>query len=213
MVVITAPSTELTGTEQDRVATPSTWTVQAPHWAIPQPYRVPVRPSVSRNTHSRGVSGSTSTCRAWPLILRLGIVALLDRVPRPAGSRYVATDYRRFRGSASYPLSGGLVHHEDPWPNSAGSSTTSGPPVSLGARPHCQGNDSRDCQDRQFAGAAGRRGPDTARVGPRGPARIPALGTDLFRRAGRASRVFPRRIRRAAPLARRAGICRHRCPL
>ena len=36
-------------------------TVQAPHCAMPQPYLVPVMPSVSRSTHSSGVSGSTST--------------------------------------------------------------------------------------------------------------------------------------------------------
>src|SRR2546430_2388217 len=36
---------------------PSTCTLQAPHWAMPQPYLVPVSPSVSRNTHSSRVSG------------------------------------------------------------------------------------------------------------------------------------------------------------
>ena len=60
MVVICLPVTELTGTEQERVATPSTCTVQAPHWAMPQPYLVPVRPIVSRRAQSRGVRGSTS---------------------------------------------------------------------------------------------------------------------------------------------------------
>ena len=43
------------GTWQERVATPSICTVQAPHWATPQPYLVPVMPSVSRNTQSSGV--------------------------------------------------------------------------------------------------------------------------------------------------------------
>jgi hypothetical protein len=42
------------------MATPSMCTVQAPHWAMPQPNLVPVKPSVSRSTHSNGVSGSTS---------------------------------------------------------------------------------------------------------------------------------------------------------
>src|SRR5256885_15743553 len=73
MVVICLPATALTGTEQDRIATPSTWTVQAPHWAMPQPYLVPVRPTLSRNAQSSGVSGSTSMLWDWPLIVRVGI--------------------------------------------------------------------------------------------------------------------------------------------
>src|SRR6516225_11292646 len=78
---------------------------------MPQPYRVPVRPSVSRNTHSSGVSGSTSTSCAWPLIVRWGIGVFLDRVPRPPGSDgRVGTNYRRFRGSAAFPLWGSVVH-------------------------------------------------------------------------------------------------------
>ena len=50
-----------TGTWQERVATPLMCTVQAPHWAMPQPYLVPVKPIVSRMTQSSGVSDSTST--------------------------------------------------------------------------------------------------------------------------------------------------------
>ena len=46
---------------QERTATPSMCTVQAPHCAMPQPYLVPVRPTCSRITHSSGVLGSTST--------------------------------------------------------------------------------------------------------------------------------------------------------
>src|SRR4029077_7552455 len=69
VVTFLAP-TALTGTEQERVATPSMWTVQAPHWAIPQPYFVPVRPTASRNTHKRGVRGSTSAWYPLPLTLR-----------------------------------------------------------------------------------------------------------------------------------------------
>ena len=62
MVVIFCPGfSEPSGTWQERIASPSIWTVQAPHWAMPQPYLVPVRPSVSRSTHNSGVSGSTST--------------------------------------------------------------------------------------------------------------------------------------------------------
>src|SRR5215813_15571426 len=81
IVVIFLAPTALTGIEQDLVATPSMCTVQAPHWAMPQPYLVPVRPSVSRNTHSNGVSGSTSTCCVCSLTVRRNIVVLLDRGP------------------------------------------------------------------------------------------------------------------------------------
>jgi len=41
VVTFLAPSA-LIATEQERVAIPSMWTVQAPHWAMPQPYLVPV---------------------------------------------------------------------------------------------------------------------------------------------------------------------------
>src|SRR4051812_7139583 len=61
MVVIFFPATPETGNTHDLADSPSMWTVQAPHAAMPQPYFVPVRLSVSRNTHSNGVCGSTST--------------------------------------------------------------------------------------------------------------------------------------------------------
>ena len=69
----------LTGTEQERIAMPSIWTVQAPHCAMPQPYLVPVKPIVSRNTQSSGVSGSTSTSCVCPLIFRAAIHNLRDQ--------------------------------------------------------------------------------------------------------------------------------------
>src|SRR4029077_19116240 len=51
---------------QERTASPSTWTVQAPHCAMPQPNFVPVIPSSSRMTQSSGVSDSTSSEYAFP---------------------------------------------------------------------------------------------------------------------------------------------------
>ena len=51
MVMIEAPSTVPTATTQERIASPLTCTVQAPHCAMPQPNLVPVRPNSSRNTH------------------------------------------------------------------------------------------------------------------------------------------------------------------
>src|ERR1700724_4026598 len=73
MVVICLPSASLASTEHDRVATPSTRTVQAPHCAMPQPYLVPVRPAFSRIAHNSGVSASTSTSKVLPLIVRFAI--------------------------------------------------------------------------------------------------------------------------------------------
>src|SRR5258708_33355759 len=57
MVTIGRFPTRETGTTQDRVGTPSRWTVQAPHAAMPQPYFVPVIFNSSRNTQSNGVPG------------------------------------------------------------------------------------------------------------------------------------------------------------
>src|SRR5674476_1601328 len=49
---------------------------------MPQPYLVPVRPIFSRIAQSSGVSGSTSTSNALPLIVRFAIAfPLLGLVP------------------------------------------------------------------------------------------------------------------------------------
>src|SRR5271170_5655927 len=53
---------------QERVGRPPTWTVQAPHMPMPQPNFVPVRPTTSRMTQSRGVSSATSTVTGRPLM-------------------------------------------------------------------------------------------------------------------------------------------------
>ena len=67
MVVMLFPATSETGVEHDRIADPSTCTVQAPQSPAPQPNFVPVSSSVSRNTHSNGVSGETLTFFSLPL--------------------------------------------------------------------------------------------------------------------------------------------------
>src|SRR5215468_1926380 len=69
MVVIDLPVAADRATLHDRAARPSMRTVQAPHWAMPQPYLVPVSFSESRSTHSNGVSGSTATLWAMPLTI------------------------------------------------------------------------------------------------------------------------------------------------
>src|SRR6516164_6709008 len=60
---------------------------------MPQPYFVPVRPSVSRSTHRSGVSRSTSISCGCPLIVRRGIMLLLDRLAAPSRER-AGADYR-----------------------------------------------------------------------------------------------------------------------
>ena len=42
-------------------------TVHAPHWPTPQPYLVPFMSSMSRSTHSSGMSAGASTVLVSPL--------------------------------------------------------------------------------------------------------------------------------------------------
>src|SRR3954469_15862941 len=79
MVTIFLPAAALAGNEQERVATPSICTVQAPHCAMPQPYLVPVMPSVSRSTQSSGVRGSALAWTDFPLTLITAMAGLLIR--------------------------------------------------------------------------------------------------------------------------------------
>ena len=60
------PATAAIRVVHDRIASPSTCTVQAPQSACPQPNFVPVNPSVSRSTQSNGVSAPTSTECCFP---------------------------------------------------------------------------------------------------------------------------------------------------
>src|SRR5258706_12223540 len=80
MVVILRPDIAAAGAEQERSGTPLTWTVHAPHWAMPHPYLVPVRPKSSRITQSSGVPGSPSKSRSFPLTLSVSDICavLLD---------------------------------------------------------------------------------------------------------------------------------------
>ena len=58
MVVMRACATDSTITAQERTGWPSRCTVQAPHNPAPQPNFVPVKPRLSRSTHSSGVPAS-----------------------------------------------------------------------------------------------------------------------------------------------------------
>src|SRR5918992_1786939 len=66
MVVTFLPTATDTGVTQERFGAPSRCTVQAPHWAMPQPNLVPVRPRRSRNTQRRGMSDGAFTSRSTP---------------------------------------------------------------------------------------------------------------------------------------------------
>src|ERR1700684_225059 len=62
------------------MAWPPTITVQAPHSPTPQPYLGPLMFNTSRSTHSRGISGDTSTVAATSLTVNLvSICSLLSR--------------------------------------------------------------------------------------------------------------------------------------
>src|SRR2546423_1959845 len=69
VVTFFVPSADI-ARPQDRTATPSTWTVHAPHCCSPQPNFVPVKPIASRITQSNGVSGLASTSYCFPLTVR-----------------------------------------------------------------------------------------------------------------------------------------------
>src|SRR6185369_7571097 len=66
------------GTMHERVATPPTCTVHAPHALMPQPNFVPVIFRSSRNTQSSGVEGSTFTSRCCPFTVKLKVAIVLE---------------------------------------------------------------------------------------------------------------------------------------
>src|SRR5713226_9044051 len=102
MVVTRLPATADTGSTQVRVATPSRWTVQAPHWAMPQPNLVPVSPSVSRSTHRSGVSGVTLTVSRLPLTVKL--IGGMTGHPRGRWKKRVRADARTEGGAPLHLL-------------------------------------------------------------------------------------------------------------
>src|SRR3989442_4011897 len=94
MVSTFCPAAAEAGTEQERTGSLFRCTVQAPHWAMPQPNLGPFTSSTSRSTQSKGISGSTSALRFLPLTVSsiiwnlLGLSVMRDRknrlVSRPA---------------------------------------------------------------------------------------------------------------------------------
>src|SRR5437879_7538218 len=106
MVVILLPAAALKGVEQDLAGCPLTWTVQAPHSAMPQPYLVPVMPRWWRSTHRRGVSRSASTDMGLPLTFRVIIEELLGKNPPQLFSALPAHLCRGQAGRREAPPSG-----------------------------------------------------------------------------------------------------------
>ena len=68
MVVTFFPETKMKGVMQLLTATPSTWTVHAPHNPAPQPNFVPLSPNSSLSIQSNGVAPSASTLLLSPFI-------------------------------------------------------------------------------------------------------------------------------------------------
>ena len=90
MVVTDLPFASLIAVTQERVASPSRWTVQAPQAATPQPNFVPVSPRTSRRYQSTGIDGSPSNDCAWPLTCRVIMLSSQSKAAAlnvvPAGS-------------------------------------------------------------------------------------------------------------------------------
>src|SRR5258707_15768957 len=94
-VVIAAFAATDTGTEQERADLPSSSTVQAPHWASPQPNFGPFSSRSLRRTYRSGVSGATAvTFRVAPftrnvksamILLRSGVLGRNESVHQRGG--------------------------------------------------------------------------------------------------------------------------------
>ena len=69
-VRIEEPSIREAFSRQERLAVPSTMTVQAPQWPFSQPFLAPTRPSSSRRKRRRDSEGSTSRTTFSPLTVR-----------------------------------------------------------------------------------------------------------------------------------------------
>src|SRR5258707_124272 len=161
MVTTERPATSLSAVAQARAASPSTWTVQEPHWAMPQPYFVPVSPSSSRRYQSSGIDPSPSKACSWPLTRNLTIAHL----PRKECERFGRRRARRGRLAAGRG-GGGAAGPPGPRGGGRGGGGTAG-----GATGRC-----KEWQSRQWhagavggagAAAAGARRVDGARAGAR----------------------------------------------
>src|ERR1700727_1374837 len=97
MVVTDLPFASLIAVTQDRMASPSRCTVQAPQAATPQPNLVPVSPRTSRKYQSTGIDGSPSRDCACPYTRR--VIMLPSRL-----SEHRSNARQRLFGSAEPKL-------------------------------------------------------------------------------------------------------------
>ncbi len=102
-IVVTSPSTVAARQKQESTRTPSTSTVQAPHWPWSHPFLVPVSASRSRSASSKVTRGSSSSRCSRPFTFSttcMGPSHLLIRqgpsLHRPA--TYTREAEHRFRG-------------------------------------------------------------------------------------------------------------------
>src|SRR5438552_2723194 len=117
MVVIRLPAAFDTGVMHDRTGSPSSRTVQAPHWPSPHPYLVPVRSRSSRSTLNRLLSEEAFTRCVIPFTsssVMLGMFTL--SVIQRKGTRAVGDNqwrlrnYRRIRPDPEQSVVRDLVH-------------------------------------------------------------------------------------------------------
>src|SRR5438128_6190019 len=80
MVVTRAFAAAETGVTHDRTGLPSISTVQAPHWASPQPNFGPFSSRSFLSTYRSGASGSTDTVVVLPFTRRLKLAMIASSV-------------------------------------------------------------------------------------------------------------------------------------
>src|SRR5262245_29943827 len=105
MVVTDCPSACTARLVHDLVATPSTRTVQDPHWLVSQPTLVPVSRATSRMKCTSNKRGSTSRAYERPLIVML-TATFMVRPPREAGWSAAGHNHIDAHTSGSSDLAG-----------------------------------------------------------------------------------------------------------
>ena len=85
-VVTDRPTALEAGVTHERTGSPLISTVQVPHWALPQPYLVPLTAKSCVNTASKEVLGSVGVCTGCPFKLKWMLMAA-DLVEEKATAR------------------------------------------------------------------------------------------------------------------------------
>src|SRR4029079_17981340 len=96
LVVTDDPSACAARPVHDFTTTPSSTTVQEPHWLVSHPILVPVRPATSRRKCTRSSRGSIVRCRARPLACMETEICCITLTPsRTRGRRKRGGDLTR----------------------------------------------------------------------------------------------------------------------